>query len=115
MDAKAKDAMEAYEAARLRLKLRPNRGRILILEDRFVYHGRIAIPEVAQRRPTTGTIVAIGDDVPEGFAIGQRVVYGNFAGTGLRFKGQPLYRVLTPDEVLCFIEEGEAELIEDTA
>jgi co-chaperonin GroES (HSP10) len=90
--------------------LYPTLGRIVVQEDGFKYGGQILIPETAKRRPTTGTIMAVGEDIePSRFKVGDKVVYGLYSGTVLSFKGQPAFRVLNQDEILAIVE-GEPEL-----
>lgn len=99
------------------LKLTPLPGRILVQEDGFVYSGKLTIPESAKRRPSIGTIIAIGEGTEVKAKIGDRVLYPMYSGTGLRFrdsntqKDQTPMRVLTPDEILCIVD-GDAELVE---
>lgn len=99
------------------LKLLPLTGRVLVQEDSFHYTGRLAIPESAKRRPSTGTIVDIGPNTTLAAKIGDKVVYPMYSGTGLRFRDRetqkdlPPMRVLTPEEILCIVE-GDAELEE---
>lgn len=94
------------------LVLKPLRGRILVKIDEFRYSGRIVVPDKAKRLPTTGVVIDCGEGVSQ-VEVGQTVVYGLYSGTALKFKGEPTYRVLTEDEILC-IKEGEAELDHDT-
>ncbi len=94
-------------------KLVPRPNRVLILEDAFKYEGLIAIPDKSKRRPTTGVIVAIGKGV-EDCVVGEHVLYAQFSGTGIKIKGFPEYRVLTPDEILVGLE-GEVEVEETSA
>ncbi len=86
---------------------------------------KIIIPEKAQRRPSTGVIVAVGnvDDTvfcpfcreaceTEGCDLlhqGDRIVFGQFSGTLVQIAGKPAYTILTVDEILARIEK-EAEL-----
>jgi co-chaperonin GroES (HSP10) len=85
----------------------PIGGHILILEDEFVYGGRIVIPDKVKRPPTTGRIVAIGPLVdPEAVKLGKRVVYGIYAGTPIKMKNQPLYRSVLVDELLAYVPEN---------
>jgi co-chaperonin GroES (HSP10) len=78
----------------------PCGARLAVKEDAFKYEGRLVIPEVSKRRPTTGTVMAIGPDVPDGaFTIGDRVVYAQFSGVLLEFKQQPACRMLGCDEI----------------
>ena len=99
-------------------RLVPHPGRILIAEDGFKYEGKIIIPDNAQRRASTGTIVAIGEGTETKLTVGDRVIFPMYSGTGLRLrdpknpgKDQPPMRVLTTEEILCRIE-GDIELLE---
>jgi co-chaperonin GroES (HSP10) len=102
--------------------LKATPGRIIVKEDEFSYKGRIIIPDKTQRRPTTGTVIDVGEGVGKFeydngepgewiplFSRGDRLVYGVYSGTVLNFKGQPAYRVLGQDEILA-VMHGEAEL-----
>jgi len=108
------------------LILRPWPGKILLREDSFKYTGRIVIPDKAERRPTTGVVTAVGEGVgkyeteevedPNGGTsrietkftpychVGDRLIYGLYAGTVINIKGQPVYRVLNTDEPLLTVE-----------
>lgn len=76
----------------------------------------LEIPEVAQRRPTTGRIVSIGNEVSN-YSIGDSVVYPNFVGevydlTGVDDVGREkkvVMRVLREKETICKIH-GHLEL-----
>ena len=93
----------------------PMIGRILIKPDDFRYGGKIVIPDKHQRRPTVGTVVNLNlPDNPNGFSIGDRVVYGVYSGTPVLITidqvETPLI-ILTPEEVLVRLH-GNAELKE---
>ncbi len=91
--------------------MRPTPGRIIVLEDSFNYGGRILIPEQAQRRPTTGRIVAVGIDISNpDLIVDAKVVYGLYSGTVINFKGQPNFRILGQDEVLAIVDDLNLEL-----
>lgn len=67
--------------------------------------GLLAVPEVAQRRPTTGLIVSVGDAV-RNLRRGESVMYSNFAGfvVNLDRAGLPVVlRILHESEILCGI------------
>lgn len=96
----------------------PRPGRFLIQEDAFAYEGKILIPDTAKRRPSTGTIVAIGINTETDLVVGDRIIYPIYSGTGLRLrdtlnpgKDQTPMRILTSDEILSKIK-GDVELIE---
>jgi chaperonin GroES len=95
------------------LKLKPAPDRYIVQEDAFKYEGRIIVPDKAQRRPTTGTVVAVGALMKE-YKIGDRVLYAQFSGTGINLKNQPAYRILNENEILCTIE-GDVEIEEVSA
>jgi co-chaperonin GroES (HSP10) len=111
-------------------------GKVVVQSDDFKYTGKIVIPDKAKRRPTTGTIVAIGygvgrwetkevfvkKDEATGedlfkdestfiptFHVGQRVVCGMYSGVVVKIKEQPMFLILNQDEILCTVS-GEAEL-----
>jgi chaperonin GroES len=88
------------------VKLRPRSGKILVLEDAFKYEGVIVVPDKAKRRPTTGVIVKVGKNAGDDneFKEGDHILYAQFSGTGIKVAGQPEYRVLSPDEVLLFLD-----------
>ena len=91
------------------LFLKPKPSRIIVQEDGFVYTGKIVIPEVAKRRPTTGRVVAVGSDITS-CRVGERVVYGMYSGTLIEFKGQPAFRAMVESEILAEVTKDELEL-----
>lgn len=99
------------------IKLTPLPGRILIKEDEFVYSGKLTIPEHLKRRPSIGTIIAIGVNTVVEAKVGDRILYPMYSGTGLRFRNaktqanETPMRVLVPEEILCLVE-GDDELLE---
>lgn len=116
----------------MNFKLRPAPGKLLVIEDGFKYEGRIVIPDKVQKRPTTGIIHKMGEGIGkyvsevetdgEGNEIttevfvphykeGERVVYGLYSGTVVNIRNcAKVFRVLSPDDVLVVVEEGEIEL-----
>jgi co-chaperonin GroES (HSP10) len=68
--------------------------------------GVLIVPEVSQRRPTTGTIVSVGESV-KALRVGQSVRYSSFAGHTVELSraGSPLVlRIIHEPEVLCLVE-----------
>jgi chaperonin GroES len=63
------------------MTIEPTSSRVLVdpMPDESVTPGGIFIPDVAQKKPTKGTVLAIGPDV-KGAAIGDLVLYPQFAG-----------------------------------
>ena len=82
----------------------PKGSRILVIQNAFVQRSRIYIPDTSQVKPTTGRVVAIGPDVPEGFVLlDEVVIFSLYAGIPLNIVGTDgsvaTYLSLTPDEV----------------
>jgi co-chaperonin GroES (HSP10) len=97
--------------------LEPWGNRIVIKEDDAPNMiGLIIVPDGAKRRSTVGTIVALSPGaIDEGFKVGERIFCAQFSGTGVSFRGKPLYRILSTDEVLAKVTESDVELMETTA
>lgn len=95
------------------MKLTPLPSRILVEEDAFKYQGLIEIPDKAKRRPTTGVVREVGDLITL-VKPGQHILYAQFSGTGIALKNQPMYRVLSEEEVLLILE-GDVEIEEVSA
>lgn len=85
----------------------PTPGRIVVQEDSYKEQGRIIVPDTLKRRPTTGKILAVGDNVYDMLTVGTRVVYGLYSGTVINFKDQPAFRILGQDEVLSVVEGAD--------
>lgn len=73
--------------------------------------GMLVVPEIVQRKPTTGKIVSIGEDV-KSLKVGQSVLYSSYAGHTVdldRAGHKVVLRILHEPEVLCLVE-GHLEL-----
>ncbi len=101
-----------------KFSIRPMNNRIIVKRDGFKYEGKIVIPQRAERKPTTGVVIAVGAEVTS-VRVGDHIVFGLFSGCEMGFR-EPgsreveYYLALSSDEVLGFIE-GEAELVEQGA
>lgn len=87
-----------------KLSLVPTPSRIIVEEDGFKYEGRVIIPETAQRRATTGTVKAVGENVTI-VKVGDRILWAQFSGTVCNFRSHPAVRVLVEDEVLAIVKD----------
>ncbi len=72
--------------------------------------GGIVLPDSAQEKPQQGRVLSVGDGpllangdraVPE-VNEGDRVVFGNYAGSEIKIDGEPLL-ILRSDDVLAII------------
>ena len=94
--------------------LQPTPGRCIVEEDAFKYTGRLVVPEIAKRRPTTGTVVAVGDQGSQW--LGRKVLFARFSGTLLTFKNRPAYRALAYEEIIAEVLKQDEELeLDDTS
>lgn len=92
--------------------LKPTAGRIVVERNEFKYEGRIIVPDKAQRKPTIGTVIAIGEMTDAPCAIGDKILFAQYSGTEVQLRNQPLYVVLTRDEVIAIIDK-DAEIALD--
>lgn len=95
------------------MKIRPLYDRILVqlrTEDE-VTAGGIIIPDTAKERPQEGNIVSIGegrrtDDgtlKPLAVKVGDKVLFGKYAGTEVKIEGDEYY-IMREDDILGIIE-----------
>lgn len=61
----------------------------------------VIIPERAQEKPLTGTVVAIGEDVGLDIEKGTTVLFGKYAGPMIEVEGWP-YLILREEELLGY-------------
>lgn len=95
------------------MNLRPLNDRILVkrVEEETKTKGGIIIPDTAKEKPAEGKVVAVGngklgDDgkrVPLEVKIGDRVLFGKYAGTEVKIEGDE-YLMMREDDVLGVIE-----------
>ena len=96
------------------MKFRPLHDRIIVkrLEEKEKTKGGIFIPETAQEKPIEGQVIAVGSgkvkedgtrqpmDVKEG----DRVLFGKYAGTEVKFDGEE-HLIMREDDILAIVEE----------
>lgn len=95
------------------MNLRPLNDRILVkrVEEETKTKGGIIIPDTAKEKPAEGKIIAVGngklgDDgkrVPLEVKVGDRVLFGKYAGTEVKIDGEE-YLMMREDDVLGVIE-----------
>jgi co-chaperonin GroES (HSP10) len=82
----------------------PLYDRLFVLPDGIVDHtkGGIILSDYSTKRPTSGTIVAIGSRVQER-KIGERVIYGEFAGHKqmINLKGKDVEILVMTESDIC--------------
>jgi len=95
------------------MKLRPLQDRILVkrIEEEQVTAGGIFIPDTAKEKPQRGEIVAIGNGkktedgkvIPIDLKVGDKVLFGKYAGTDIKVEGQD-FLIMREDDILGVIE-----------
>lgn len=95
------------------LKLRPLHDRVVIrrIEEEEEKVGNLYIPDTAKEKPQEGEVIAVGDGriledgrrVPLDLAVGERVLFGKYAGTEVKVGDEELL-IMRESEVLGVIE-----------
>lgn len=88
-------------------KIQPLADRVLVkpaaAEEKTI--GGIIIPDSAKEKPLQGDVIAVGKgtkDEPMLLSVGDRVLYGKYAGTELEFEGEK-YLVIKQSEILAIL------------
>ena len=89
------------------MNIKPLADRVLILpmaaEEKTI--GGIIIPDTAKEKPLQGKVVAVGNGTKDEemvIAVGDHVLYGKYAGTGLEFEGEK-YLIMRQSDVLAIM------------
>jgi chaperonin GroES len=96
------------------MKIRPLHDRILVkrLEGERKSKGGIIIPDTAKEKPVEGEVVAVGNGKildngevrPLDIKVGDRILFGKYAGTEVKVSGEE-YLIMREDDVVGIIEE----------
>ena len=95
------------------MKVKPLYDRVLVkrIEAEEEVRGGIIIPDTAKEKPMQGEVVAVGsghlDDegkaVPMTVQVGQKVLFGKYAGTDIKIDDKE-HLILKEDEILGIVE-----------
>lgn len=95
------------------MNIRPLHDRIIVerLEEETKTAGGIIIPDSAKEKPQEGKVVAVGKGkmtedgkvMPLDVKVGDKVLFGKYAGTEVKFDGKE-YMMMREDDVLGVIE-----------
>ena len=95
------------------MDIRPLHDRLIVrrLEEGEQKIGGIIIPDTAKEKPQQGTVLAVGkgkvnDDgkrVPLDVNVGDRILFGKYAGQEIKLDGEE-YFIMKQDDVLAVIE-----------
>jgi chaperonin GroES len=84
------------------MKLQPMHGRILVepFEAKDKTSGGIYIPDTAKEKLQEGEVIAVAEDATDEVAVGDHVIYKEFAGTEVKIERQD-YVLLAEDDLLA--------------
>ena len=91
--------------------IRPLGDRVLIetLEEDVVKKGSLFIPDTAKEKPQQGKVIAVGNGkyedgklVPIDVKAGDKVLYGKYAGTEVKFDGKD-YLIVRESDILAVL------------
>jgi chaperonin GroES len=95
------------------MKITPLHDRIVVkrIEEPEVRKGGIIIPDTAKEKPQQGEVIAVGKGKwledgkrqPLEVQVGQKVLFGKYAGTEVKLDEEE-YLILREDDVLAIIE-----------
>jgi len=83
------------------MKMRPINAHVLVrpLEPANTTPGGIHLPDSAKEKQVEGEVIAVAEDATEELAVGDRVIYKEFAGTQVSMDGED-YLLLSSEDVL---------------
>lgn len=95
------------------MNLRPLQDRIIVkrMEEEQKTAGGLYIPETAKEKPQRGEIVAVGNGkktedgkvLPLDVKVGDKVLFGKYAGTEIKVDGEE-YLMMREDDLLAVVE-----------
>ncbi len=96
-----------------KVNLQPTNDRVLVAPDKAEERtaSGIVLPEGAQEKPQQGKVLAVGpgerndagERTPLQVKVGDKVIYGKYAGTNIKIDGQE-YVLLRESELLAKLE-----------
>jgi chaperonin GroES len=95
------------------MKIRPLHDRIIVerLEEETTTAAGIIIPDTAKEKPQQGKIIAVGKGkvteegkvLPMDVKVGDKVLFGKYAGTDIKIEGKE-YLMMREDDILGVVE-----------
>jgi chaperonin GroES len=95
------------------MKLNPMHDRVAVrlVEPETTTASGIVIPDNAKEKPSTGDVVAVGSGrvlesgttVPLTVKVGNRVLFGKFAGQSVKVNGEE-YTILREEDIFAIVE-----------
>jgi chaperonin GroES len=95
------------------MKVRPLHDRVIVkrVEEEATTKGGIIIPDTAKEKPAEGEVVAAGKGktmengklLPLQVKVGDRILFGKYAGTEIKIEGEERL-IMREDDVIAIIE-----------
>lgn len=95
------------------MKIKPLHDRVLVkrIEEVTKTSGGIIIPDTAKEKPSEGLVEAVGSGriTPDGkilpmtVKVGNRVLFGKYAGTEVKIDGEPKL-IIREEDILAIVE-----------
>ena len=96
------------------MAIRPLADRVVIkrLEEENTTAGGIVIPDTAKEKPSKGEVIAVGNGkvsdsgntVPMSVKVGDKVLFGKYAGQEVKIDGEELL-IMREDDVMAVLED----------
>ena len=98
------------------MDIRPLHDRIIVerLEEETKTAGGLIIPDTAKEKPQQGQVIAVGKGkktedgkvLPLDVKVGDRILFGKYAGTEIKIEGKE-FLMMREDDVLGVVEGGK--------
>ncbi len=95
------------------MKIRPLQDRVIVkrLEEEEKTKGGIIIPDTAKEKPQEGKVIAVGKGkmsedgkiIPLDVKVGDRILFGKYAGTEVKVDGEE-HLIMREEDILGIIE-----------
>jgi len=95
------------------MKMRPLHDRVIVkrMEEERTSPGGIVIPDAAAEKPIKGEVIAVGNGkiLENGdvrvldVSVGDKILFGKYAGTEVKVEGEDLL-VMKEDDIMAIIE-----------
>jgi chaperonin GroES len=98
------------------IKIRPLQDRVVVrrLEEKESIKGGIIIPDTAKEKPQEGEVMAVGDGkvlnngtrVAMDVKVGDRILFGKYAGSEVKLDGEELL-IMREEDILGVLSAGK--------
>jgi chaperonin GroES len=95
------------------MKIRPLQDRVIVrrLEEEEKTKGGIIIPDTAKEKPQEGKVIAVGKGkitedgkvIPLDVKVGDKILFGKYAGTEIKIEGEE-HLIMREEDILGVIE-----------